>query len=262
MNILVPNEAHRRTALKNPVRIYLQYIFFALLFTGASLFVGKSALDYAAIHPAAESAQTAADTPPPAVIIDPGHGGEDGGASSGDTLEKDLNLMIAENICDLYTIFGYDVLMTRTEDVLLYDYFDDLEDYTGHKKTYDLRNRLRIAEESEASLYLGIHMNKFPKEQYKGLQVYYSANENASKKAANIIQTYAKQYLMPDNNREIKKATQAIYILHRIRIPAVLVECGFLSNPDELALLNTSTYRIKLASSIFTATAEYLSSGG
>lgn len=247
--------------MKISTKIYVQYIAFALLFTGASLLIGKSALEYASFSSVSESTQTAAETPPPAVTIDAGHGGEDGGASSGDTLEKDLNLMISENLCDLCTIFGYDVLMTRTEDTLLYDYFDDLEDYTGHKKTYDLRNRLRIAEESDASLYLGIHMNKFPKEQYKGLQVYYSPNTDSSQTAAGIIQTYAKQYLMPDNNREIKKATQAIYILHRIRIPAVLVECGFLSNPEELTLLNTASYRTKLAASIFSATAEYLSSG-
>lgn len=242
------------------VRIYLPYIFFALLFSAASLLVGKTAFEYATEHIVASSTPT--ETPAPFVIIDPGHGGEDGGAEVDGNLEKELNLMVAENLCDLFTIFGYEVRMTRTEDVLLYDYFNDLKDYAGHKKTYDLRNRLRIAEESGALLYLGIHMNKFPKEQYKGLQVYYSYNANDSQTAASIIQSYAKKYLMPDNNREIKKATQAIYILHRIQIPAVLVECGFLSNPEELALLNTAAYRLRLASAVFSSTAEYLTSRG
>lgn len=235
---------------------------FAFLFTGASLLVGKSALSFASLYIAepsdAELSAAAAEAPPPSLIIDPGHGGEDGGASSGDILEKDLNLAISENLCDLCAIFGYDVRMTRTEDTLLYDYFDDLEDYRGRKKTYDLRNRLRIAEESEAELFVGIHMNKFPQEQYKGLQVYYSPNTDESREAAGMIQSYAKKYLSPDNNREIKKATQAIYILNRIKTPAVLVECGFLSNPEELALLSSSEYRMQVSASIFASAAEYL----
>lgn len=233
-------------------------MLFAVLFAGASFIIGQSALNYTETYTSEPSAQTAVDTPAPAVILDPGHGGEDGGASVGDILEKNLNLAISENLCDLYAIFGYDVRTTRTEDTLLYDYFDDLEDYKGRKKTYDLRNRLRIAEESEAALFIGIHMNKFPQEKYKGLQVYYSPNDDGSREAAAMIQTYAKKYLMPDNNREIKEATQAIYILKRIKIPAVLVECGFLSNPDELTLLSSEEYRKQLSASIFASSAEYL----
>lgn len=244
--------------MKLSAKLLVQYVMFAILFTGASILVGKSALDYAALHTAEPSAQAAAETPPPTIILDPGHGGEDGGASSGDILEKDLNLAISENLCDLYAIFGYDARTTRTEDTLLYDYFNDLEDYKGRKKSYDLRNRLRIAEESGAELFVGIHINKFPQEKYKGLQVYYSPNTDESREAAAMIQSYAKKYLMPDNNREIKKATKAIYILKRIKIPAVLVECGFISNPEELALLSTPEYRMKVSASIFAATAEYL----
>lgn len=233
-------------------------MLFAILFAGVSFIIGRSALGYAELYSSEPSAQAAAEAPSPAVILDPGHGGEDGGASSGDILEKDLNLAISEKLCDIYTIFGYDVRTTRTEDTLLYDYFHDLEDYKGRKKTYDLRNRLRIAEESGASLFVGIHMNKFPQEKYKGLQVYYSPNDDGSREAASMIQSYAKKFLDPDNTREIKQATQSIYILKRIKLPAVLVECGFLSNPEELALLSTEEYRLQLSAAIFASTAEYL----
>jgi len=194
----------------------------------------------------------------PQIVIDSGHGGEDGGASNGDYLEKHLNLDISLTLSDLFTLFGYDAILTRRDDSLLYDYFNDLEDYTGKKKTYDLKNRLRIAEESGAEIYIGVHMNKFPKEQYKGLQVYYSPNTKESETAAQIIQSYAKKYLMPENNREIKCANQSIYILKRITIPAVLVECGFLSNPEELALLSTREYRNKVALSVFSSSTEFL----
>ncbi len=243
--------------MKASVTTTVQYVFFALLFTASSFFVSQSALRYASVS-ITESAQTAAEPPVTHIVIDPGHGGEDGGASSGDTLEKDLNLMISENLLDLFTIFGYNAVPTRTEDILLYDHYDDFEDYTGKKKTYDLKNRLRIAEESGAELYLGIHMNKFSDTSSRGLQVYYSANTDTSRTAAERIQTLTKTYLMPDNDRAVKKATSAIYILNRIRIPAVLVECGFLSNAEDLAQLNTPEYRKKLSAVIFASAAEFI----
>jgi N-acetylmuramoyl-L-alanine amidase len=101
-------------------------------------------------------------------------------------------------------------------------------------------------------------MNKFPKESSKGLQVYYSPNTDESAQSARIIQSYAKKYLDPANERETKQATSAIYILNRITVPAVLVECGFLSNPEERALLETAEYRQKVAAVLFASTAEYL----
>lgn len=242
--------------MKHSPRIIVNYVIFAFLFTVSSMFVGKSAITLSEKYKTDTVSQAIITTPQ--VVIDPGHGGEDGGASSGDILEKNLNLDISLTLSDIFSLFGYDTVLTRTEDTLLYDYFDDLEDYTGKKKTYDLRNRLRIAEESGAELFVGIHMNKFPKEQYKGLQVYYSPNTDESRIAASMIQSYAKKFIMPDNNREIKCANQSIYILKRIKIPAVLVECGFLSNPEELSLLTTKEYRNRLAVSIFASGAEYL----
>lgn len=233
----------------------LNYAVYAFFFVGVAILIGRAAQNG---DNAAMTAGTADESKAPQIVIDPGHGGEDGGAVVGDVLEKELNLQISECLYDIYTLFGIRSEMTRTEDVMLYDRFDDLEDYRGKKKTYDLRSRLRIAEESGAELYVGVHMNKFPNESSKGLQVYYSPNTEESARAAQITQSYAKKYLAPDNKRETKKATSAIYILKRIRIPAVLVECGFLSNREECALLETAEYRLKVAAVLFASTGEYL----
>lgn len=240
----------------------LNYVVFVFLFMSAILFTGNMSIKYLSGGGAEEASAMAdkASVMNPAVIIDPGHGGEDGGASGADgTLEKELNLIISQNIHDILELFGVPAEMTRTGDHLLYDYYNDLNDYTGKMKTYDLRNRLKIAENSGAKLFIGIHMNKFPEPKYKGLQVYYSPNNSASESIAKMMQSYSKSYLQPENTRESKKATSAIYILKRITIPAVLVECGFLSNEEECARLNTPEYQLSTAAAICAAGLEYLS---
>jgi N-acetylmuramoyl-L-alanine amidase len=190
-------------------------------------------------------------------VIDAGHGGEDAGAIAHDgTLEKDLNLEIATLLCGLLELNGNNVKMTRDSDTLLYDYYNDLEDYTGQKKVYDLKNRLRIAEEYENSIYVGIHMNKFSVAKYRGLQVYYSANNENSFDIASKIRDNTRLYLQKDNKREIKRADSSIYVLHKAKMPAILVECGFLSNDEELTNLKDNDYRAKLAITIFSSILE------
>ncbi len=241
----------------------INYVVFSFLFLTAVMFVGGQTARYFSSFEAEEAAVVGESESSPAVIIDPGHGGEDGGAVGADgTLEKHLNLAVSENVRDIFALFGIPVAMTREEDHMLYDYYCDLDDYTGKMKTYDLKNRLKMAEGSGAQLFLGIHMNKFPQTQYSGLQVYYSPNRSESESAASLIRTYAKNFLQPENNREIKKATSSIYILHRITMPAVLVECGFLSNEGECALLNTPEYRLRTAAVIAAAGMEWLVSAG
>ena len=220
-----------------------------LIWCGAILLCGRGT-----------SAEDAAAPSRPIIVIDAGHGGEDGGASGTDgTKEKDLNLLVAQSLADILTAAGYDVRMTRTDDRLLYDLYGDLTDYTGHKKTYDLRNRLRFTEEAGADLLLSIHMNKFPQPQYSGLQVYYSPTAPESRTVAEVIRNYTKLYLQPENERETKAATSSIYQLHRIQRPAVMVECGFLSNEEELSRLKDEIYRRQLALVIACAAAECLS---
>ena len=244
--------------MKLTAKITAGYLICALLFISVCMIFGTAAVSYVTDPAAAVSVRS--DTP--VFIIDPGHGGEDGGAASGNILEKDLNLTVARNLADICTIFGQTVKLTRNTDTLLHDAFDDLEDYSGKKKTYDLKNRLRMAEESGAGLFIGIHMNKFPQESSKGLQVYYTPNADNSENAARMIQNYTKTHLTPWNSRETKKATSSIYLLHRIQIPAVLVECGFLSNPEECRNLCDPAYQAKLAAVIFSAASEWIGSAG
>lgn len=191
-------------------------------------------------------------------VIDAGHGGEDAGAVAPDgTLEKDLNLDIARALKVIFELNGNQVVLTREEDTLLYDRFGDLTDYTGQKKIYDLKNRLKIAEEKENSIYVGIHMNKFAQEKYRGLQVYYSSASNQSYQVAQSIQSTVKANLQPENERPLKRADSSIYILHRAKIPAVLIECGFLSNEGELELLKSQDYKSALALNLFAALVKY-----
>ena len=244
---------------RGATRYIVLFLLFCLIFTaliGGFVWLGAS-LSSPNKKISAEDTSTDAR---PIIVIDAGHGGEDGGASGEDgTKEKDLNLLVAQSLSDILSAAGYDVRMTRTDDRLLYDLYGDLADYTGHKKTYDLRNRLRFTKEAGADLLISIHMNKFPQSRYSGLQVYYSTNAPESRTVAGVIRSYSKQYLQPENERETKAATSSIYLLHRCEIPAVMVECGFLSNEEELSRLKDETYRRQLALVIACAAAESLS---
>ena len=198
------------------------------------------------------------ENPPPiaCIVIDAGHGGEDGGTSSAaGVLEKDLNLSVAFALRDLLEAAGVPVVMTRTEDKLLYD---RNVDFQGRKKVLDLAARRIVAEKTAAaaaesggtSLFISIHMNAFPAPQYSGMQVWYGTGSTASAEVAGAIQA-ASTALMPDNHRKTKAAGSNIYLLDRINSPAVLVECGFLSNPDEAERLADETYRRAVAAVVF-----------
>ena len=185
------------------------------------------------------------------IVLDAGHGGEDGGASSASgVLEKDINLAITMTLRDLFVANGVRVILTRSEDVLLYD---KTIDYHGRKKALDLAARREIAEETPNAIFVSIHMNSFPETQYKGLQVWYSRNDPASLTLAQTIQDLAADQLQKKNDRRIKAATSSIYLLYHLTCPAVLVECGFLSNPEEATLLSTEAYQNKLAFLLFLA---------
>ena len=191
-------------------------------------------------------------------VIDPGHGGEDAGAVASDgTLEKDLNLEIATLLSYILELNGNEVILTRKDDRLLYDHYGDLESYTGQKKVYDLKNRLKIAEENENSIYVGIHMNKFPEEKYSGVQIYYSKGNPQGYEIATDVKNAVKASLQPKNKREIKRANSSIYILNNATIPAILIECGFLSNCEELTLLKSENYQRKMCITLFSALAKH-----
>ena len=194
------------------------------------------------------------------VVIDAGHGGEDGGTQSADgLLEKEVNLRIAALLNDMLRSNGIATVMTRTEDILLYD---RNVDYHGHKKMLDLAARRKIAEETENAVFISIHMNSYPEAKYHGLQVFYSPHDPQSQELAARIQQDAQAFLQPDNHRKIKSATSGIYLLDRLHCPAVLVECGFLSNPSEAARFATEECRQEIAFLLFCSIMSYISDFG
>ena len=190
------------------------------------------------------------------IILDAGHGGEDGGAKGNGLIEKDLNLDITLQVANLLREQGVNVVLTRDSDILLYD---KNSDYEGKKKYQDVRKRLEIANEQENPVLVSIHMNYFAETKYSGLQVWYSKNDASSKFLANLIQSNVKNALQPSNKRVTKEATSSIFLLHNATFPAVLIECGFLSNPDEARALGDADYRQKLANIIFKSIMTYIS---
>lgn len=200
------------------------------------------------------------DTVAKTVIIDAGHGGEDGGAVGvNGVYEKELNLDIALVLRDMLKSAGYEVIMTREDDVLLYD---KTSDYKGHKKQQDLASRLKLAQDNEDAIFISIHMNSFPIEKYCGLQVYYSKNSDESARLAEAVQSNTAKYLQTYNKRKIKAADKSIYLLDRMSNPSILIECGFLSNAAECERLSDAEYRKKLSFVIFRSICEHILSAG
>ncbi len=177
------------------------------------------------------------------VIVDAGHGGEDGGATGvSGVLEKELNLAVAEKTAALFRLLDFDVTMTRESDISLGE-----DAPKGKRKMTDLKKRLEVADANPDAVFLSIHMNKFPQEVCRGFQLWYSPNNDTSRRLADIIEATVKADLQPGNTRQSKKAGESIYILHRIKNTAVLAECGFISNKEECAKLSDSAYQNTLA---------------
>ena len=188
------------------------------------------------------------------VVLDAGHGGEDGGAVSPlGNFEKDLNLSLCIKLQTMLQSNGIPVVMTRSEDVLLYD---RTVDYHGRKKALDLLARRSFGEAHPDSLFVSIHMNAYPLPQYQGLQVWYSKNHEVSEEVAIKIQETVSSTLQPQNDRLVKGADSGIYLLHHLSSPAILVECGFLSNPEEAERLRDPEYQKQLAFLLTLAIAE------
>lgn len=188
----------------------------------------------------------------PTIIIDAGHGGEDPGAVCNGLTEKDLNLSVALALDEILRSFGYTTALTRDTDVLLYNQGEE-----NRKKYYDVRNRESFAERYDNGVFVSIHMNKFPAEYCKGLQAFYSENNTAGKILAEAVQN-SSRLLQPDNKRVVKSGNDSIYLLEHLDMPAILVECGFLSNTYEAQKLSDDEYRTALALTIYCGIAEYL----
>lgn len=179
------------------------------------------------------------------VIIDPGHGGFDGGAVAGDgTVEKDINLNISLTLKGLLEFNGYNVIMTRSEDTST-DNTD--KDTIAARKKSDLQNRLELMEQNPDAIYVSVHLNKFTTSSAIGAQVFYTTNYSAAAALAENIQSNIVKNLQPENQRVIKKGTSGTYLLHNAKVPAVIVECGFLSNTKELKNLKNTDYQSQMA---------------
>lgn len=188
------------------------------------------------------------------VILDAGHGGIDSGAISPDGIEeKILNLPITEKIAEFLSLYQVDVILTRDDDRLLGG------GAKGSVKRSDLVARVKTTEQYENPIFLSIHMNKFSIPKYSGLHVFYSRNNPQSEALALKVQNMVKEKLQPINNRVPKVAGSNIFVLDRVECPAILIECGFLSNYEETRLLASEDYQRKLAFVISLSIMEYLS---
>ncbi|MCI1956681.1 MAG: N-acetylmuramoyl-L-alanine amidase [Oscillospiraceae bacterium] len=190
------------------------------------------------------------------VVVDAGHGGEDGGATGKSVKpEKDINLAIAKDLQDLLLASGYRVVMTRTDDTAISDDLDTVHE----RKVSDIHNRLKIIEAQGNCIFVSIHQNQFEQGRYHGTQVFYSKNTEQSKELAESIKNRVVGLLQKDNERQTKPATSSIYLLWHATVPAVLVECGFLSNEEEAARLNRPEYQRQMAFAIYCGLLDFCS---
>lgn len=189
------------------------------------------------------------------LVIDAGHGGMDGGAVSGGGLkESEVNLAIAQRLFDLCRAFGLDCAMTRFSEAL--DYPPEAKS-VREKKQWDLRRRAGQANDTPFAVLLSIHQNRYPDARPSGTQVFYAPTEGSERFAAlthdNLISC-----LCPENRRVCAPASGSIYLMKNVDCPAILVECGFLSNPEEAGKLADPAYQTGIAAVLCASYIQYL----
>ena len=188
------------------------------------------------------------------VVIDAGHGAPDEGAqSSNGTTEAQTNLKIALKVQNLLEQSGCTVILTRSDENAIYD----LDSTTlKQKKISDIHNRVKIGNESSADIFVSIHLNKIPQEQYYGWQCFYKSNDDNSIKLAKKLQENLNESIQKENNRVAMKL-DTVYIMKHVEIPISIVECGFLSNPEEEKQLLDDSYQNRLAWGIYNGIQDY-----
>ena len=188
----------------------------------------------------------------PVVVLDSGHGGFDPGKIAVDgSLEKDINLRIAQRVKQYLEASDVEVVMTRDADEGLYSESD------SNKKTADMRNRCRLINDASPDLVVSIHQNSYHEESVKGAQVFYYKSSENGRRLAEILQKRF-DYVLGAANTRSAKANDSYYLLLHVKSPIVIVECGFLSNWSEAALLNTEEYQDRTAWTIHMGILEYL----
>lgn len=188
------------------------------------------------------------------IVIDPGHGGIDAGASANGAVEKEINLAIANFLKEYIEAGGGKAYMTRDTD-------DNTADPNRAKgvsqKKSDLQMRKSDIEKYKADIFISIHMNKFEQSKYRGAQVFYDDDSQENRLLAEAIQQSLKDVLKDGNKRVAKNTGDSIFVLRDNKIPSALIECGFLSNTDEANLLKTAEYQKSVAEGIYTGIIKY-----
>lgn len=188
------------------------------------------------------------------IILDAGHGNPDGGAVGEDgSIESNLNLEIVLKLQKLLESSNCTVLLTRSDENGIYE---SSADTIREQKVSDMKSRVDIANNSNAEMFISIHMNKIPQTQYSGWQTFYKNKDDTSKIIAENIQTSLNYFIKKENSRTIKSIS-GIYLTKNVKIPLVIVECGFLSNEEENKLLQTDSYQNELAWSIYIGIMDY-----
>jgi N-acetylmuramoyl-L-alanine amidase len=191
----------------------------------------------------------------PMLVLDAGHGGIDGGCSSANgDVEKHINLNIIKSIDNMAQLYGYETVLTRDSDKSIYD-----KGVTGirNQKVSDMDNRLEIFNTYPDAVCVSVHQNMYTDPQYKGAQMFYSDSNEDNELLAQIMQEKFATTIQPYNEREIKLCGSELFLCYYCDNPTIMIECGFLSNPDEAALLVTPEYQSNVAYTIFSGICEY-----
>ncbi len=193
----------------------------------------------------------------PIIVLDAGHGGIDGGCSSADgTPEKGINLNILLTLRDMLEASGFETDVTRDTDRSIHD--DGIEGIANQKSS-DMDNRLAKFNEHKNAVCISIHQNQYTDPKYSGAQMFFSTkNSSKSRDIAQKMQDKFVEYLQPDNKREIKECGKELFLCYFSENPTVMIECGFLSNPDEASKLENEEYQRMVAFTIYSGLIEAL----
>ena len=193
----------------------------------------------------------------PVIILDAGHGGFDGGCTDANGVpEKGINLDILLKLRDMLKAAGYDVKVTREEDISIHDVGVE---GIANQKSSDMDNRLALFNSEKNAVCVSIHQNQFTDPIYHGAQMFYSASDKRSEKLARSVQDRFREFLQPDNDREIKLCGKELFLCYYSENPTIMAECGFMSNPEEAAMLNDDEYRSKVAFTLFAGINDFVS---
>lgn len=232
--------------MKRRGKLCVGLIYFAVI----AVFLGITYLSSLATSAIAEMIPMERES---VIVIDPGHGGIDGGATScTGVLESHLNLEISQRLNDLFHLLGYKTKMIRTTDCSIHTQGETI----AAKKVSDLRQRVKLVNEQENALLISIHQNTFSDSRYSGAQVFYGP-EGEGQILAEAMQNAFLSTINPGSKRMAKKA-DGVYLMQHIDCTGVLVECGFLSNPGEESMLRRKDYQQKICCVIAASTAEFL----